>query len=241
MTVLTASTLMALAYQITPSALQARSAARAPASLMQETRLNNYVLPGPMKPLGNQVMIKLRKIDDRTTGGLFVPTAEVERPKEGIVVLAGPGKPDPTTGVIVDCPVKEGDLVLLSDYSGETVDYNGEKHIFCDADSLLGGFDGADISATSFKPLGDLLMLAMADMETETSTGIALAGMEEEEGNSGKVVAAGPGCRAANGELIAPSVAVGESVMYMRRMGAEASIGGKTYIIVSEADCLVKW
>ena len=130
-----ASTLLALAYQLTPSSLPARPDARAPAPAM-ETRLNNYVLPGPMRPLGNQVMVKLRKLDDKTTGGLFVPTADTEKPKEGIVVLAGPGSRHPDTGALVECPVKEGDLVLLSDYAGEKVDYNGESHIFCDQ----GGF-----------------------------------------------------------------------------------------------------
>ena len=54
-----------------------------------------------MKPIGNQVMVKLRKVDDKTTGGLFVPTAEIEKPKEGVVVLAGPGAPHPDTGEVV--------------------------------------------------------------------------------------------------------------------------------------------
>ena len=82
-------------------------------------------------------MVKLRKVDDKTTGGLFVPTTEIEKPKEGTIVLAGPGKANPETGALIDCPVKDGDLVMLSDYSGEKVDYNNEQHIFTDADTLL--------------------------------------------------------------------------------------------------------
>lgn len=47
------TSLSLLAYQLTP--LRPHGDARAPAPSMEETRLNNYVLPGPMTPLGNQV------------------------------------------------------------------------------------------------------------------------------------------------------------------------------------------
>jgi len=233
------TSLSLLAYQLTP--LRPHGDARAPAPSMEETRLNNYVLPGPMTPLGNQVMIKLRKADDKTTGGLFVPTGEVETPKEGGVVLAGPGRAHPETGEMIACPVKEGDLVLLSEFTGEKVDYNGAQHIFCDADSLLGSFDGEKVEVSAFKPLSDLLMVQLAEQETATSTGIALAGLEEEDSNSGVVVAVGPGRYAANGDLVPPTVKPGESVMYGRRRGCEVTIDGKKYVVVSQEDCLCKW
>lgn len=232
------SLLFSFAFQLAP--VRHVNSAR-PCIVMEEARLNNYVLPGPMTPLGNQVMVKVRKTDDKTTGGLFVPTQEVEKPKEGTIVMAGPGRAHPETGAMMSCPVKEGDFVLLSDFAGEKVDYNGEQHIFCDADSLLGVFDDTSLSVASFKPLGDLVMVVSAEQETETSTGIALAGLEEEEGNSGEVVAVGPGRYAANGDLLAPSVAPGDSVMYARRSGTEATVEGKKYTIVSEEYCLVKW
>ena len=69
----------------------------------------------------------------------------------------------------------------------------------------------------------------------------ALFGLDEEEGNSGEVISAGPGHYAANGELRPTTVAVGDSVMYARHAGDEATVEGKTFKIVSEADCLVKW
>ena len=83
----------------------------------------------------------MRKLEEKTGGGLFVPTADTEKPKEGIVVAAGPGKVNAETGELIPSPVAEGDLVLLSDFSGEKVDYNNEKHIFVNADNLLGKFE----------------------------------------------------------------------------------------------------
>ena len=156
-------------------------------------------------------------------------------------MLAGPGKAHPATGAMMDCPVKVGDLVLLSDFVGEKVDYNGEQHIFCDADSLLGAFAGQSLAVETFKPLGDRLMVAVANQETETTTGIALAGLDEEESNSGEVVAVGDGRYAENGKLVAPEVASGNSVMYNSRAGQDVTIEGKSYVVVSEDDCIVKW
>ncbi len=45
--------LVSLAYQIGP-AIRTHGT-RASACTMEEYRLNNYILPGPVKPLGNQV------------------------------------------------------------------------------------------------------------------------------------------------------------------------------------------
>ena len=45
--------LISLAYQLGPAVRT--HGTRAPACTMGEYRLNNYILPGPVKPLGNQV------------------------------------------------------------------------------------------------------------------------------------------------------------------------------------------
>jgi len=232
-----------LSYQIHPRApppQRAHPQLRAPA-LSMEYRLNNYVLPGPLQPLNNQVLVKLRKVADTTTGGLFVPTADTEKPKEGVVVSAGPGAVHPTTGKLLPCPVKEGDLVLLTDFTGESVDYNGEKHLFVGADSLLGSFDAGALTIAAFKPLADNVMVAVTEAATETTTGIALAGMEEDDSNQGEVVAVGPGKLTANGEVTPMPVAAGESVMYARYTGAEATVEGKKFKIVPSSSCLAKW
>lgn len=45
--------MLASAYQLGPAFLPAPHARASPLSM--EYRLNNYILPGPMQPLGNQV------------------------------------------------------------------------------------------------------------------------------------------------------------------------------------------
>ena len=183
----------------------------------------------------------MRKLEEKTGGGLFVPTADTEKPKEGFVVAAGPGAVHPETGALIECPVKEGDLVMVSDYTGETVEYNGEKHVFVDADSLLGVFADKSLTAQSFTPICNRVLVAVAESAKETTTGIALALDEDEDDNTGEVVSVGPGKRAANGQLREVDIKPGENVMYKKYSGAEAALDGKRFKIVFESDCLAKW
>ena len=102
-----------LAYVVGPSPGPA-SSRRGAHAVMQEYKLNNMALPGPLQPLEDQLLVKTSKYDDKTSGGLFVPAAATEKPREGTVIAAGPGKPHEKSGKVIECPVKAGDLVLLS-------------------------------------------------------------------------------------------------------------------------------
>lgn len=230
------------AYTLAPGGYAATATRSGPLS-MEEHRLNNYVLDGPLQPLGNQVIIKLRRLDETTTGGLFLATSDEEKkkPKEGLVVGAGPGKYHSETGALLPCSVKEGELVLLSDFTGEKVDYDGEQHVLVDADSLLGSFENKQITADAFRPMGDNVLIAKAEAVSETTTGIALAGQDEEDGNQGEVVAVGAGAMLPSGERRPVCISPGESVMYKPYCGSDATFDGKEFKVVSEAECLAKW
>jgi chaperonin GroES len=202
--------------------------------------LNNQRINKPLRPLGNQVLVRLRRAEAKTGGGLYMPTAESEQPKEGTVVAAGPGRMDKETGELMPCPVVPGDVVLLSQYTGESVDYNGQKHMFVDAETLLGKFADEKVTVSGFTPLGDRVLLETAEKATETTTGIALALDEDEDGNMGEAVAVGAG-KYYRGELKPVGISVGETVMYAPRTGLEATIDGRRFTIVGETDCVAKW
>jgi len=204
-------------------------------------QLNNFMLDGPLTPLNNQVMVKLSKVDEKTTGGLFLGSAATEKPKEGVVIAAGPGYTHPETGKLIPNPLKEGMLVLLADFTGEKVDYNGDKHIFVDADNVLGYCETPTMQLSAFTPTLDKLLLAVQEAAKETTTGIALALDEDEDNNQGEVVAVGAGKMNSQAEALSPLIAVGENVLYAKGMGLETTIDSKKYLIVSAADCLAKW
>jgi chaperonin GroES len=93
-----------------------------------------------IKPLGNRILIKRAKAQT-TKGGILLPDTAQEKPREGTVVAAGPGKAD-ENGNINPLNVKPGDRVLFSSYAGtEVKNLNAneeEEFMILSEDDVLG-------------------------------------------------------------------------------------------------------
>ncbi|MBV4358715.1 co-chaperone GroES [Pinibacter aurantiacus] len=72
-------------------------------------------------PLHDRVIIKPAPAEQKTAGGIIIPDTAKEKPQQGIVVAAGPGKKDePVT-------VKQGDTVLYGKYAGTEIQIDGQE------------------------------------------------------------------------------------------------------------------
>jgi len=91
-----------------------------------------------IKPLGKRVLVQRSKAQT-TKGGILLPEAAKEKPKEGVVVAVGPGELD-EEGNRKPMNVKSGDRVLFSSYSGtEVKNSEGEEEFLILAeDDILG-------------------------------------------------------------------------------------------------------
>ena len=69
------------------------------------------------KPLGDRVLLQLKKAEEKTASGLFVPATAQEKTNRGIVLAVGE---DPAIHV------KEGDEVIYDLYAGTKLKENGE-------------------------------------------------------------------------------------------------------------------
>ena len=87
------------------------------------------------------------------------------------------------------------------------------------------------------KPLGDRVVLKIEEKE-QTVGGFVLAGSAQEKTKTAKVVAIGQGVRTLSGELVAPSVKVGDQVLVEDHAGIEVKDGDEKYVIVGEANIL---
>jgi len=85
-------------------------------TLRKECTLDGKRIRGPITPLGNFVLVRTRDTLDATDGGILLPDQSKERPTEGEVVAAGPGKLHPHTGVRITNPVAAGDSVLFGKF-----------------------------------------------------------------------------------------------------------------------------
>ncbi len=90
-------------------------------------------------------------------------------------------------------------------------------------------------------PLGDRIVVKpLEDEEETTGGGIIIPDTAKEKPQEGEIVAVGPGKLLDSGERQAPSVAVGDKVLYGKYSGTEIKSGGEDLLIVREDDILAK-
>ncbi len=89
----------------------------------------------------------------------------------------------------------------------------------------------------NFKPLADRILVRPADLVTATPGGILIPGAAQERPMEGTVLASGPG-RYENGNLIANTVQVGDTVVYGKWSGKEIVVNGEKLMIMSESEIL---
>ncbi len=94
--------------------------------------------------------------------------------------------------------------------------------------------------ASKLIPLADKLVLKPIVQEEVLSSGIVIPDTAKEKPNQGEVVAAGPGRRDENGNIIPMDVVVGDRVLYAKYTGQEIKIENEEYIVLSERDLLCK-
>jgi chaperonin GroES len=94
-----------------------------------------------IRPLGDRILVKRIKEEDKTKGGIFIPDTAKEKPQEGKVVAVGKGKMT-ETGKLVAPDVKTGDRILFGKYSGSEVMLDDDEHMIMREDDILGVLEG---------------------------------------------------------------------------------------------------
>ena len=59
-----------------------------------------------LKPLSDRVVVEPAPAEDKSAGGIILPDTAQEKPQQGLVVAAGPGKVS-DSGSLVDMTVKK--------------------------------------------------------------------------------------------------------------------------------------
>ena len=90
-----------------------------------------------IRALNDRVLVVRVEEDQKTAGGIIIPDTAKEKPQEGKVVSAGPGKIG-DNGKRTPLNVKKGDKILFSKYAGTEIKIDGVEHIFMKEDDILG-------------------------------------------------------------------------------------------------------
>ena len=84
-----------------------------------------------LKPLADRVVIEPKEAETKTASGIFIPDTAKEKPQQGTVVAAGPGKKDEAM------EVKVGDVVLYGKYAGTEVTVDEKKYLIVKQSDML--------------------------------------------------------------------------------------------------------
>ncbi|KAL8504511.1 hypothetical protein ACS0TY_015899 [Phlomoides rotata] len=119
-----------------------------------------------LKPLGDRLLVKIKTAEEKTTGGILLPTVAQSKPQGGEVVAVGEGR---TVGKNkVDISVQTGAQVVYSKYAGTEVEFNGTNHLILKEDDIVGILESGDIK--DLKPLNDRVLIKDVFQESMSYT-----------------------------------------------------------------------
>ena len=89
-----------------------------------------------LRPLGDRVVVKPTPREDMTKSGIVLPDTAKERPQEGEILAAGPGRIlDDGKREAMD--IKVGDKVLYAKYAGTEFKIDGEELLIVSQKDIL--------------------------------------------------------------------------------------------------------
>ena len=90
-----------------------------------------------LKPLNDRVIVKPKDTVEKSKGGVILPdTASKEKPIEGLVIAAGPGKLN-DEGKRTPLEVKANDKIIFSKYAGTEIKVDEENYLILREEDIL--------------------------------------------------------------------------------------------------------
>ncbi len=81
-----------------------------------------------LQPLNNRVLIRPKRAEEKTKGGIYIPETAQEKSQEGTVVAIPQAD---------KCPVAIGDVVLYENFAGTEIQSNGETLLLLKLEDLI--------------------------------------------------------------------------------------------------------
>ena len=90
-----------------------------------------------LQPLEDRIVVLPAESETQTASGLVIPDTAKEKPQQGTVLAAGPGRRSDQTGEIIPLDIKEGDVVVYSKYGGTEITDQGKDVIVLNSRDVL--------------------------------------------------------------------------------------------------------
>lgn len=188
-----------------------------------------------VKPLGDRVLVKIKAAEEKSIGGILLPSSAQTKPQGGEVVAVGEGR---TIGEKkVDIGVKTGSPVVYSKYAGTEVEFNGSTHVILKEDDIVGILETEDVK--DLKPLNDRVLIKVEEAEDVTAGGLLLTQASKEKPSIGTVIAVGPGPLDEEGNRTGLPLSPGNTVLYSKYAGNDLKgPDGSEYMVLRSSDVM---
>ncbi|XP_024356704.1 20 kDa chaperonin, chloroplastic [Physcomitrium patens] len=188
-----------------------------------------------LKPLGDRILIKIQTVEEKSSGGILLPTTAQTKPQGGEVVAVGDGKA--LGDKKLEPVVKTGAQIVYSKFAGTEVEFNGKPHLLLKEDDIVGTLATDDVK--DLVPANDRVLIQVTEMESMTSGGVLLTDSAKEKPVIGTVVATGPGGYGEDGERKPLEVQKGNTVLYSKYAGNDfKGKDGTQYVVLRVQDIL---
>jgi chaperonin GroES len=87
-------------------------------------------------PLNDKILVERVEAEEKTAGGLLLPDAAREKPKQGTVLSLGDGKVL-DNGKRSAFQVKKGDRVMFTSYAGSEIKVDGKEYLVMSEEDIL--------------------------------------------------------------------------------------------------------
>jgi len=94
-----------------------------------------------LRPLGDRVVVKPTAREEMTKSGIVLPDTAKEKPQEGSIIAAGPGRLN-DEGEREPMDVKVGDKVLYAKYAGTEFKLDDEEFLIISQKDILAVVEG---------------------------------------------------------------------------------------------------
>ncbi len=82
-----------------------------------------------IKPIGDRVLVRMEEVEEKTSGGIFIPQTAQEKTQMGVVEAVGDDK-----DVI---KVAKGDKVMYDKYAGTSIKVDGKEKLLLRMSDIL--------------------------------------------------------------------------------------------------------
>jgi chaperonin GroES len=94
-----------------------------------------------LRPLADRVIVEPLEKEETTAGGILLPETAKEKPQEGLVLAAGPGRWDEDGKKRVPLEVAVNDRVVFAKYSGTEFKLGDKKLLILGEKDILAVVD----------------------------------------------------------------------------------------------------